>query len=300
MSRFWETEEMGVCLNWCCQERQLGEKIKTAIEGKEELEIRSSAIRIGNRWQIPLPWKKDPNQLLDNYYQAFAKLRGLEQRLQKSPKLAEIYNEQVEQLVKSGSAKKMTAEEIENYRGPVHYMSHHAVVRPDKPTHPCRMVFNQAENYRGHVINDYLSKCGDHLNNLLGVLIRWREREYVLVGDVKKMYHQVLVSPGFDTQTHRFLWRNYESNRDPDIYVKMVLTFGDVSSPALANIAMDMTADQYKTQYPDAVATIKQCRYMDDIADSVNTVFDLEKRRCEIDKILESGHFQIKHWYSNA
>ena len=29
-------------------------------------------------------------------------------------------------------ARKLSKEEMENYKGPVHYISHHAVVRPEK------------------------------------------------------------------------------------------------------------------------------------------------------------------------
>ena len=43
----------------------------------------------------------------------------------------------------------------------------------------------------GHVLNDYWAKGLDLLNNLLGVLIRFRENEIVLMGDISKMYHTV-------------------------------------------------------------------------------------------------------------
>jgi hypothetical protein len=40
------------------------------------------------------------------------------------------------------------------------------------------------------------------------------------------MYHRNLL-PEVDQQVHRFFWRNLETERDPDTYVKTVLTFGD-------------------------------------------------------------------------
>lgn len=43
----------------------------------------------------------------------------------------------------------------------------------------------------GHVLNDYWAKGPDLLNNLLGILIRFRGNEVVLIGDVKKVYYTV-------------------------------------------------------------------------------------------------------------
>ena len=80
------------------------------------------------------------------------------------------------------------------------------------------------------------------LNNLFGVLLRFRENEVVISGDISKMYHRVLI-PKEDQDFHRFLWRNLETEREPDIYAKTVLTFGDKPAPAMAQIA---SAEQQK------------------------------------------------------
>ena len=45
------------------------------------------------------------------------------------------------------------------------------------------------------------------------------------------MYHRILI-PVQDQHVHRSLRRNFEANREPDVYLKTVLTFGD--KPALA------------------------------------------------------------------
>ena len=43
-----------------------------------------------------------------------------------------------------------------------------------------------------------------------------------------------------------------EINRELDIYVKMVLSFGDKPAPTMAQIALRKTADQAKSLYPEA------------------------------------------------
>ncbi|XP_064623033.1 uncharacterized protein LOC135485150 [Lineus longissimus] len=299
MSTFWSTEEMGVALNPCCagvkksQDKPLG-----LIEKREATMIRDSATKVGNRWMIPLPWRRDPAEFPDNYNQAKAKLVSTEKRLMRNPEHWKMYDGQIKALVEKGSARKLTQEEIQTHTGPVHYISHHAVYSPEKKTTPCRIVFNSAASYQGHVLNEYLRKGPDLLNNLLGVLTRFPENHVAIVGDVSKMYHQILVDPVRDAHTHRFLWRDFEK-RAPDVYVKQVLTFGDVSSPALANTAIDLTTEEYEETFPEAVATIKRCRYMDYIGDSLPTIPAATKRTEEIDEIFDSGHFKIKEWISN-
>ena len=60
--------------------------------------------------------------------------------------------------------------------------------------------------------------------------------------DIEKMYHMVTI-PQIDQHVHRFLWRNLETERKPDTYVKTVLTFGDRPSPTMAIVALNKTVD---------------------------------------------------------
>ena len=69
-----------------------------------------------------------------------------------------------------------------------------------------------------HCLNDYWIKGPDLLNNLMGVLLKFREYEVAVCGDISKMYLRVLI-PVKDQHVHRFLWRNMEVNRDPDTYI---------------------------------------------------------------------------------
>ena len=59
------------------------------------------------------------------------------------------------------------------------------------------------------------------------------------------MYHRVLI-PERDQHVHRFLWRNFNTQRGPDAYVKPVLTFGDKPAPAMSQTALRKTAEEKK------------------------------------------------------
>ena len=294
LSDFWTAEAMGVQVDPCvCDANKLSQK-----DREEKLMIEQSVRKIGNQWMIPYPWKKDPAGLPDNKEQAIKRLESTERRLLKKPSEAAAYNRKMIEMEEMNFASKLTEKEIEGYKGPVHYISHHAVLRPDSASTPVRIVFNSSSSYQGHVLNEYWRKGPDLLNDLFGVILRFRENEVAVTADISKMYHRVLI-PTEDRHVHRFLWRNLKTDTPPDIYVMNVLTFGDKPAPAMAQIALQRTAEEGESSNPEAARTIKDNTYMDDILDSVNTKEEAKKLTNGVDRILETGGFNVKGWQSN-
>ena len=76
-----------------------------------------------------------------------------------------------------------------------------------------------------------------------------------------------------------------ETNREPDVYVKTVLTFGDKPAHAMAQITLRKTADQAKSLYPKAAQVLKNNTYMDDICDSVHSVQQAKRLTTELDEV---------------
>ncbi|XP_068723692.1 uncharacterized protein [Montipora capricornis] len=219
MTDFWSTESKGVAIKPCKCE---ADKI-SPVERKEAKIIEDSCQKIGTQWLIPYPWKRDPSTLLNNRLQAEKKLEATKHRLAKNPEHAKAYDKQMTELTEMNFARKLTKEQMMAHKGPIHYISHHEVVRPKKKTTPIHIVFNSSGSYQGHHLNDYWIKGPDLLNSLFGVILRFRENEVAVTGDISKMYHRVLI-PERDQLVHRYLRRNMETERDPDVYVKTVLT----------------------------------------------------------------------------
>ena len=236
---FWTTESMGVTAKLChCKAPKLNQS------GREEAKIfEDSGLKIGEQWKIPYAWKKDPKLLPDNKEYAFKSLESLERKLQLKPEQAPAYNKQMTEMNEMNFSRKLSVEESKNYKGPVHYIPHHAVIRPEKRSTPIRIVLNSSAKYEGHQLNDYWLKGPDLLNNLSGVNLRFREREIVIIGDISKIYHLILI-PAKDQHLHCFLWRSLETNREPDVYVKTFLKFGDKPTPAMAQIALRRIAEE--------------------------------------------------------
>ena len=52
------------------------------------------------------------------------------------------FSSQIPDRVKTGVAGKLTQEEIDSYKGPMLYLSHHETLKPDSELTLCRVVFN--------------------------------------------------------------------------------------------------------------------------------------------------------------
>ena len=87
-------------------------------------------------------------------------------------------------------------------------------------------------------------------------------------------------------------------DREPDTYIKTVLTFGDKPAPAMAQIALQKTAEENQYLYLKAAKAIRDNSHMDNLCASLNTVQQAWKQTEDIDKILETG-FCMKEWISN-
>ena len=295
LTSFWTTESMGVSFKPCsCDTGKLSQ-----VERKEAKIIEDSCKKVGNQWLIPYPWQRDPRELPDNKAQALRKLEATERRLLKNPEHAKAYDRQMVEMTHLQFAKKLTKEESRRYTGPVHYVSHHEVIRPESKSTPVRIVFNSSALFQGHRLNDYWLKGPDLLNDLFGVVLRFRENQVAFCGDISKMYHRILI-PEKDQHVHRYLWRNLQTDREPDVYLKTVLTFGDKPAPAMAQIALRKTANGASEALSTAAKVIKNNCYMDDICDSVHTEREAQKLTEDIDSVLETGGFKVKGWLSNV
>jgi len=191
-------------------------------------------------------------------------------------------------------ARKLSKDELANYTGPTHYIAHHEVLKPESKSTPVRIVFNSSANYMGHVLNGYWAKGPDLLNNL-SVLIRFRENKVAFIGDIKKMYHTVKTSE-LDQHTHRFLWRDMDSTREPDTYIIQRVSFGDKPSGTIATKALRKTAEMMRNEYPEAADIIQNNTYMDDIIESKDNITIAHELSQDIEKAIIKGGFQVKEW----
>ena len=296
---FYKIENLGVeCKPKCggckCGKCSLGAEEYT-IQEERELERNLNLDKEENRWITEYPWIKDPQNLSDNRKVAFAKLITTEKRLRRNTEHAKVYDNQIKEMVARKVARKLPKKELTLYKGPVHYIGHHEVLKLDSKFTPVRIVFNSSANYMGHILNEYWAKCPDLLNNLLRVLIRFRENKVAFIGDINKMYHTVKTTE-LDQHTHRFLWRDMDSTREPDTYIMLRVSFGDKPSATIKTVALRKTAVVSREKYPEAADIIQRNTYMDDIIESTDDSKQAIKLAQDIEKSVIKRGFEVKKW----
>lgn len=301
MELFFKTEELGVDCSPQCGGCRCG---KCSVNGHLTLKEQREAKLIeeglhydanNERWVAEYPWIKDPNKLPNNYSVAYARLLSTERRLSRlGNDYTNQYSEQIQDMIHRGVARRLTEEEILAYKGPVFYLPHHEVHKADSRSTPMRIVFNSSAPYMGCSLNEFLAKGPDCLNNILGVLMRFRQGFVGLMGDIRKMYNSVQIS-SLDQHCHRFLWREMDTKRKPNQYALTTVTFGDKPGGAIAMIALRKTA-QMSSDCPRASKLIESNSYVDDLLTSVETYDEASVIMQEVDTVLERGGFTIKEW----
>ena len=84
------------------------------------------------------------------------------------------------------------------------YLPHHLVINPHKTK--IRVVFDCAAKLHLVSLNDKLISGPDLMNNLIGIVIRFRKEKIVLVTNVGQMFHQVKVTPEHQDALRFLCW----------------------------------------------------------------------------------------------
>ncbi|XP_033245661.1 uncharacterized protein LOC117187336 isoform X2 [Drosophila miranda] len=118
-------------------------------------------------------------------------------------------------------------------------------------------------------------------------------------GDIKEMFHQVLIQPE-DRCSQRFLWRDGDDRRDPDIYEMIVMTFGAACSPSAAHYVKTVNAEQLRHSDPRAVKAIIDYNYVDDYVDSFATESEAISVSTRVKEIHANAGFELCQFSSSS
>ncbi|XP_042891224.1 uncharacterized protein LOC122265845 [Penaeus japonicus] len=223
--------------------------------------------RVGAHHQLPIPFREQDPRLPDNWTMARRRLDSLKSRLERNVDLHQRYVKEVEDLIKKGFA-----ERVHKIVGPLNktwYLPHHPVFNPNKPD-KLTIVFDCAASFKGVNLNKKVMQGPDLMNNLLGILLRFREGRVALAADIEAMFHQVHVTPR-DRDVLRFLW----------------WPGGDLSENPTrmkANIQQQL----------------KKKIYVDDLLLSTNSEEEAAEYAINLRDTLQAGGFRLTKWMSNS
>ena len=80
-----------------------------------------------------------------------------------------------------------------------------------------------------------------------------------MVCDIAEMYLQIGVAEK-DKKYLRFLWRDLDQSRPPDVFEFNRVVFGLNSSPFLAQFVTQQHAEKFASVYPRAATTIQKSK----------------------------------------
>ncbi|XP_062702144.1 uncharacterized protein LOC115263739 [Aedes albopictus] len=296
-------------------DRQLNEQLRdyfaldgtgvTAAGEKPESEENKRAIRILKEttrrtlrgFETGLLWNTDSPNFPNSFSTALRRLQSLEHKLLKQPELKKRVNELIYEYEAKGYAHRATHHEMQfSDQSRVWYLPLGIVTNPKKPE-KVRLIWDAAAKTNGISLNSKLLKGPDLLTPLPMVLSRFRQYPVAVSGDIREMFHQLAVIES-DQQAQRFLWRE-DPEKEPQVYVMDVLTFGSMSSPASAQYVKNLNASEFVNDYPRAAAAVQENHYVDDYLDSFATVEEAIRVVNEVKHIQSKGGFQLRKFKCN-
>ena len=309
---YFKEEAIGVeCVPKCggckCGKCPTGAK-QMSIKDEEEYEKFQSLMHLdsvgteddpGPYWVSSLPWNIDKDTLVDNKAAVLGVMNSTRRKLDRDPTWKEIYETQLGDLIKKGFAREVMDEEIVNWKsrgGKVYYISHQVALNPASKSTPVRVVFNSSQVYRGFSLNSSWDLGPDVLNNLHGVLLRFRKDYCGGQGDIKKMYYMVRIK--MDEQMMQlFVWQ-FTGEERLRTFCMTRLVMGNKPSGSLSQVALRQTSElnDNAEKYPVAHEAITEDSYVDNIFRTAPDIATLRADIAEIELVSAMGGFFYKEW----
>ena len=148
------------------------------------------------RYEVKWPRKESP-ELPENFQLAVGGL--------KSPDILKKYDDTIQDQLKLGIIERVDASEHNSTLK--HYLPHHCVLSPNRQTTKLRIVYDASAKVKNEdsSLNDCLYRGPVMLNNLCGMLLRFRLKPVGLTSDIEKAFLQIGLQKE-DRDVTRFLW----------------------------------------------------------------------------------------------
>ena len=127
-----------------------------------------------------------------------------EKKFTKNNEFVIKYKDTINEYISKGYARRLSQEEANRTSLITNYVPCHGIQNPNKPG-KLRVRFDTATYFNNSCLNDHLLTGPDLLNNLVGILFRFREGKYAALSNIEQMFYQINVRLE-DQDALRFLW----------------------------------------------------------------------------------------------
>jgi len=278
---------------WDIENGDVSSDVSWSKEDKQVIRLWDDNVRlVEGKYELPIPWKSSctvPN----NISVAMSRLKSLKASLTKRG-LSSRYHDEIVKLLQKGYAEVVPDREIHK-SSRVWYLPHQAVLNDKKPD-KVRVVFDCASKFGGQSLNDKCLQGPNLTNELLHVLLRFRQHEYAVTADVEAMYHQVRV-PSNDRDMLRFLWYDDAGNL---LHLRMAShLFGGVWCSSVSSYALKRVLRDNGDVSALISDTISRSFYVDDCLRSVKTINDAVEVALGTKEVLRRAGFRLTKFVAN-
>ena len=257
---------------------------------KAQKVVESGTLVIEGRYEMPVPFKDNLRKLSNNYLLAFKRLKGLRQKMLKSPEYEQALRATMKMLKQNNyiaQANEVTVRQI-NYLP--YFLKHQT-----KP----RVVYDDGSaKCDGLSINDCIYSGPDLFNTLAHVLTKFRLGKYALMFDLRKCFFQIRL-PEAQQDLFRILWY-----KDDDVKLDEVEAYkftrhawGVIGLPYIACAAIRKAADENPTNASNLTTeTIRRCMFMDDLLFSFHSIEKAQLIADESVKLCDCRGFKLVKW----
>ena len=286
LQKFWEVDEGKEIEPFSVIDKEVVEKTLNSMKYNQQKKI----------YQVSIPWKSDVERLPNNYAMAFKRLLNTEKKLLKEKSLREVYSKTIQNYISKGYVKKVETSSNDSVGW---YLPHFPVINTNSITTKTRIVFDASALFEKTSLNEAMH-CGPKLQaDLIHVLLRFRQKKVAICCDIKEMYLQINLIEK-DRKFHRFLWRDVNIDKEPEIFEFNRLVFGSSSSPFLAQLVAKSNATKFQKQFKRASESVLASTFMDDTLDSIDTIEESKVLYRDLKKLWAKAGMETHKWLSNS
>ena len=250
-----------------CVQCSLSGQLQTEKEAREYQMI-AGGIKLNeetHRFEVEYAFIDDPRKLSDNFGQVVRIAENEEKMLQRE-RLLDAFNTKFQNMIELGNIGELSQSEMDEWAGPVHYISIQHVVNPRSTTTPLRLVSNSSlvDSKSGLSLNSILAKGPNLLNDLWGVAVRFRENRRALIADVTKAYFSL--STGIlEKHVRRLVWRWGDKTKQWQVFAFLVVAMGDRPAAVILEICIKITVAKFGHIDLAAAHCLENDMFVDDL-----------------------------------
>ena len=251
------------------------------------------------RYTVSWSWKEDQPNLPENRTLALGRLKSLVSRMKSNPELIQKYDDIITDQLNKGIIEKVGSEPNGLIK---HYIPHHAVVKPAKATTKVRVVYDASAKCKPE--NKSLNKCLYRgpilLQDLTGILLRFRLNKIALVADIEKAFLQIGLQDEAKDVT-RFFWLKDKDKLGVENNIQQYrfcrVPFGIISSPFLLAATID---HHLKNCNSDVSERIRQNIYVDNVITGTQSYQEAVHLYNVSKQIFKGAAMNLRDWMSNS